>query len=188
MLTNAAPRSREEARRLVGVPGRVAELDGERQSREAVQDRLQPAAVVGGRVEGERELREHGAEAASRPRAARIASRKAFSSPAPASFSCVKPRKSFAVNRNRGLAPPARRAQSRRLARVRDPVEGRVDLVRVEERGHRGEPVESAWRTARIDDAFPVLVGPAGGADANGAIRPSAVSLSRGFRELTAES
>src|SRR4029077_11505459 len=65
-----------------------------------------------------------------------------------------------------------------RLAPIRNPVEGRVDLVRVKERGHRGEPVEPARRTARIDDAFPVLVGPAGAADANEAIshRPSAFS------------
>src|SRR5674476_1277087 len=49
--------------------------------------------------------------------------------------------------------------------RRRGPVEGAVDLDDVDEVGEKREGMETAALRDRIDDAFPVLVAPAGGAD-----------------------
>ena len=153
----------EQPIRFAAVPGRVAKLHRQRQRLEPVEECAKRVAVVRSVVEGERVLdqnrsqpllageRLHGGKEGlllGRPGVALVGE-------APVQLG--------REGEARIVRDPPRPVA--RLARVRNPVEGRVDLVGVEERCQQREPVEASRRALRVDDAAPVLVGPTRGSD-----------------------
>jgi hypothetical protein len=147
------------------VPGAVTELGGERELAEAVEQPGEELPVGGSVVKRHRKL---GEDAAQPPGLDQRAHR--FEEGAAvrlAGFALV--RETSVELRREGeprvvLDPPS---PVPRHARRGDPVEGRIDLVGVEDRRHPGQAVETPRGLRGIDDPDPVIVGPSGGADAD---------------------
>src|SRR6266540_1332875 len=122
---------RQELQDLAVVPGRMAKLGRERVAGEALEQASQVAPVLRSVAEGHRELREDTAEAAVRRE--RLHRRfESFRLRLPG-LALVREASEELGRKREARVPRDAPAPIASHSGIRDPVEGRVDLVRVEE-------------------------------------------------------